>query len=508
MLAASPVATVYDMAMLVRTATSDAWMQRGERRAIALFSHAARYVPAYRGFLARQGIDPRHVQTREDFEKLPTTSKATYLTEFPLAELCWNGTLARPGVFSSTSGSTGKPFYFQRQANLEEQSSVLAELFLGNAAKPPGLDNPTLVIVGFAMGVWIGGTITYQAFDIASRRAYPVSILATGINKREILTALRDLAPNFTQTILIGYPPFIKDVIDEAEGEGIDLRALNIRLMFAAECFTETFRDYLAEKVGISNVYRDTLNVYGTADIGTMAFETPTSILIRRLANQDAKLYKRLFHDERKTPTLAQYNPDYTMFEAPGGEILVTGDSAVPLIRYRIGDRGGVYTYGELVALFSESGIDLESEARRRDVPIYELPFVYVYERADLSTTLYGMQIYPEYLRDVLVSTPLRNYCTGKFQIITTYGESMNQYLDIKIEKKRRVGSIAQSIVKMAEELMFAALRGSSSEFSELSEQLADRQFIRVNFREHGDPVYFCADAKHKWVRSGGVSQI
>ena len=93
---------------------------------------------------------------------------------------------------------------------------MLAELFLGNAAHVPSAKEPTLVIIGFGMGVWIGGTLTYRAFDIASRRAYPVSVLPAGVNKTEILKALHDLAPSFKQTIIIGYPPFVKDILDEA----------------------------------------------------------------------------------------------------------------------------------------------------------------------------------------------------------------------------------------------------------------------------------------------------
>lgn len=496
---AKPVAR--GMAERVRTADSATWTRLRARSVLTLFQDTAKRVPAYKAFLKENSIRPEEIRTREDFEKLPATSKTNYLKKYPLADLCWDGTLGRPAVFSSTSGSTGKPFYFQRLPNLEEEYSVLAELFLGNSAILPSTKNPTLVIIGFGMGVWIGGTLTYRAFDIASRRAYPVSVLPAGVNKTEILKALHDLAPSFKQTIIVGYPPFVKDIIDEAEFEGINLKSLNIRLLFAAEAFSEHFRDYLAEKVGMKNVYRDTLNIYGTADIGAMAFETPTAILIRRLAVKNRSIYTRIFGNTQKTPTLAQYNPAFVSFEAPEGDILLTGYSSVPLIRYAVGDRGGVHTYDELEAIFAESGINLKKEAKKLNVPLYELPFVYVYERSDLATTLYGLQIYPEYLRDVMVGDFMQSYCTGKFQIVTKYDDKENQYLEINIEQKRGIDSVSEAFVKKAEAAIKTAFKEKSSEFKELSSFVNERPLFHLVFRALGDPEYFPAGIKQRWVK-------
>jgi phenylacetate-CoA ligase len=484
-----------------RTWGSSAWVRVRTLHSLSIFHDAARRVPAYQKFLKAHGIHAAGVKTFDQFKTVPPTTKANYLRAYPLAELAWDGSLARPAVFSSTSGSTGKPFYFQRTSNLEEQYSVLVELFLGNAKNPPGPDNPTLVIIGFGMGVWIGGTLTFRAFDLASRRAYPVSILPAGVNKTEILKALHDLAPSFKQTVLIGYPPFVKDVLDEAEFEGIDLKKLNMRMLFAAEAFTETFRDYLAKKVGMKNVCRDTLNIYGTSDIGAMAFETPTSILARRLALKNKKLYTHLFGGVEKTPTLAQYNPAYVSFEAPDGEILLTGYGAVPLIRYAVGDHGGVHSFDDVKRLFADAGIDLAEEARKADVPLYELPFVYVYERSDFATTLYGLQIYPEYLREVMLGDAVQRYCTGKFQLATKFDEKQDQYLEIQIERKRGVDELPGGFEQELLAAIDGAFKQKSSEFRELSAFVHDRPLVKLSFRPSGDPEFFPAGIKQKWVK-------
>ena len=67
------------------------------------------------------------------------------------------------------------------------------------------------------------------------------------------------LGKKFQQIILCGYPPFIKDVIDEAEGYHINWKELKLKLIFAAESFTEQFRDYIVKKCGITNPYIEVL---------------------------------------------------------------------------------------------------------------------------------------------------------------------------------------------------------------------------------------------------------
>jgi phenylacetate-CoA ligase len=259
---------------------------------------------------------------------------------------------------------------------------------------------------------------------MASRNNHqPLSIITPGINKAEIQKILKKLAPNFKQTILIGYPPFIKDVIDEAVEDGVDLKKLNMRLMFAAEVFTEQFRDYLAEKTGINNVYLDTLNIYGTADIGAMAWESGISIVLKRLLSKDEALFEEFFPEIKRMPTIAQYNPHFITFEEENGEILLTANSALPLVRYGVGDHGGVMSFEEVREKLSRFGYDIYKEAEKVGVPkqfVYQLPFVYAYERNDFSTTLYGLQIYPEVVREVLLRKHIAPFVTGKFTMLTS----------------------------------------------------------------------------------------
>lgn len=361
----------------------------------------------------------------------------------------------------------------------------------------------TLVLLGFGMGVWIGGIITMRSFEIAAARMRaPVAILPTGYNKVEIFKALKKLSPNFDQTVIVGYPPFVKEVIDEAPDEGVNLKKLNVRLMFAAEAFTETFRDFLCKEAGVQDPLLDTLNIYGSADIGAMAGETPLSILIRKLAREDPLLYQEVFGQIEKTPTLAQYNPQFIEFEEVDGELLLTADGALPLIRYAVGDHGGTFDYTELKRLFKRHGVALDDEVEKAGIAPFvnrQHPFVYVYERKDLSVTVHGIIIYPEYVKEGLLSSDMSNLVTQRFTMETKHDIHHNQFIKIDIELKKGIKP-----TKALERKILRAIRitmiAKSSEFAEVSKTKSSNDLIHVVLWPNGDPRYFKPGTKQKWV--------
>lgn len=484
----------------IQNKKSDFWVKEGQKRSLALFKEVAKRVPAYKDFLRKNNINPAKIKTWEDFQTVPSVDKKNYLKQYPLKDLCWDGTLAKPLVFTSTSGSTGEPFYFPRGEQLDWQSSVVHELFLNQGETKD--NEPTLVLVCFGMGVWIGGILTYQAFEMASRRnGHPVSILTPGINKEEIFKALKKLGKSYKKVIMIGYPPFMKDIIDEAPGQGIDLTSLNVRMIFAAEVFTESFRDYISQKLKMKNPYLDIMHIYGSADIGSMAWETTAGTLIKRLALKDKKVFDDIFSSSNKVPTLAQFNPLFVNFEEQNGEILLTGDNAVPLIRYAIGDRGGVLSFNEMVSKLENFGYDFKKEAKKVGIDnfVNELPFVYVCERIDFSTTIYGLQIFPEMIRDVFFDSIAQDYLTGKFALVTKFDENQDQYLEINLELKRDK-MVNDKFKKMLTDKIVSTLCIKSSEFNELHGHLENRSLPRLVFWPTEHQTYFKSGIKQKWV--------
>lgn len=484
----------------LKTKTSAFWERERTRRPLQLFRRAAREVPAYKDFLRKNRVPPEKIRTWADFGHVPPVTKENYLRAYPMEKLMWGGTVRKPLVFTATSGSTGKPFYFPRGRELDWQSSVMHEAFLKNGLRDE--KGPTLVIIGFGMGIWIGGLITYKAFEMAALRGgYEISIITPGINKVEIFNALRDLAPHFSQVILAGYPPFLKDIIDEAPQQGINLKKIPLRLLSAAEAYTERFRDYLARSGGVENIYLDTMNVYGSADIGTMAHETPASILLRRLAVRNQELFCVLFSKIMKTPTLAQYDPYFITFEAQGNDLVLTGDNAMPLVRYALGDHGGVLSFEEAIHMLEAYGIKFGAEARAAGIHNYvsELPLVYVYERSDFSVKLHLHDVCPEIIRDVLTTPKMSGVLTGKFTMATRYNEKQDQYLELNLELRKRKKA-SKDFTDALRAAVLNALRLRAVGPGNPRDLVKRPNLVKLVFWPAEHPLYFRPGVKQAWV--------
>ena len=201
-------------------------------------------------------------------------------------------------------------------------------------------------------------------------------------------------------------------------------------------------------------------------------------------------------------PTLAQFVPDFTSFEAgKNGEVYATGGSAMPFIRYDIGDQGGVFTYADAEQRCKEVGINLAAEVKRAGIEdtIMQLPFVYLYERADLSTKLYGAIIYPEHVKIGLQNPVLEKFITGRFTMTTENDVNHNEYLEINIELQHGVKDGA-TIEKALVESVMKSLSASSDEYRYLSGSIRDKIVPRIVFWQHEHPKYFPPGIKQKWV--------
>src|SRR5262245_12663454 len=86
----------------------------GFKKAVALFHEAARRSPADKNFLDKLGVRPSSITTTDDFARLPRTDKPSYISQYSLEELSWDGTLETARYISTSSGSTGMPFFWPR----------------------------------------------------------------------------------------------------------------------------------------------------------------------------------------------------------------------------------------------------------------------------------------------------------------------------------------------------------------------------------------------------------
>lgn len=475
----------------------DAHASADPRPSMLAFFHATvREVPAYRAFLGARGIDPDAIRTPDDLTALPVLTKENYVHAYPLADRCRGGGLASCDMIAVSSGSTGEPTVWPRFLTDELAVAIRFEQVFREAFDADR--RRTLAVVCFPLGTWVGGMFTASCCRHLAVKGYPLTVVTPGNNKAEIFRSVRSLAPMFEQTVLLGYPPFLKDVVDAGTAEGVRWKEHGVKLVLAGEVFSEEWRSLMMDRAGMSRPLHDTASLYGTADAGVLGNETPLSVCVRRFLSARPDAARSLF-GEARLPTLVQYDPFARYFEEQEGALLFSGENGVPLVRYQIGDTGGVIPHAAMLSRLRDLGFDAEAEARRHGARgIRPLPFAYVFGRSHFAVSYYGANVFPETVSIALEQPGTRDRVTGKFVMEVVEDATRDRQLTIAVELAAGVepsevlsDEVADAIVKV--------LRRLNSEFA--SYVPAERQRPRVTLWPTGHPEYFPSGAKHRYSR-------
>ncbi|MBE9213588.1 phenylacetate--CoA ligase family protein [Plectonema cf. radiosum LEGE 06105] len=477
---------------------------------IKLFQDVATNVPAYQAFLKEQQINPDTIQSFDDFQKLPPLTKDNYLKCYPLADFCRDGKIASCDTIAASSGSTGKPTFWLRFFTDELQIATRFEQIFYDSFSAD--TKSTLAVVCFALGTWVGGMFTTNCCRYLSSKGYPVTVISPGTNKAEILRVVSELSPNFEQTVLLGYPPFLKDVIDTGIANSIEWQQYNIKFVMAGEVFSEEWRNLVGERVGSQNPCDDFASLYGTADAGVLGNETPLSICIRQFLAKNPETARNLFGESR-LPTLVQYDPMNRFFEVipnstdsnsvnlnkgiSRGTLLFSGDNGIPLVRYNILDNGGIITYDAMLEFLAEHGFSpIKALSNQRG--IRNLPFVFVFGRSNFTISYFGANIYPENIKVGLEQPLISDWVTGKFVMQIQEDADKNSFLSVIVELAPQVEASEEKKQTVADSIL-TQLKRLNSEFANYVP--SEYQTPRVELLPMGESEYFPQGVKHRYTR-------
>lgn len=463
-------------------------------RLIKLFKRAALNVPAYRSFLSVNQIDPQSITQSADWSKIPPINKANYLTQYPLKQLLWEDESDLPMVISMSSGSSGQPFYwFRGEQSIEDSAIILNNLF-SQAFDTKKLE--TLVINAFAMGTWIAGTYMFSAMLKLANQGHRLVTITPGINQEEIIKIIEQIGGQFDQIILMGYPPFIKDVIDSAKAKNLPLKELNLRFILAGENISEQWRSFILNAIGKADDLKTIFNMYGTADAGIMGLESPFSVWARQQISHHKELANQLFPGLTLLPTLVEYRPNLRFTEIVSNQILFTIDSAVPLIRYSIKDEGVILEHDYLENKLKEFGLEYPFKSELNE----KLPLLALFGRPDVATTFYALNIYPENIKYGLEIAELQAEVTGRFILNTEIDpQTLEQSLSLKVELCPNLEPNPQLKERVLDAVMLS-LTNNNSEYAKLNRELGERTVPSVELISYKHPT-FNYKIKHQWVK-------
>ncbi|MEH1818440.1 MAG: phenylacetate--CoA ligase family protein [Nostoc sp.] len=485
--------------------------------ALSLFHDVAANVPAYKAFLAEREINPATIQTLEEFQKLPAIAKQNYILRYPLADLCHNGQLEACDMIAASSGSSGKPTFWPRFFTDELQIATRFEQIFHDSFYTDG--RRTLAVICFTLGTWVGGMFTTNCCRYLASKGYPITVITPGNNKEEILRVVQELGSEFEQVVLLGYPPFLKDVIDTGIARGVEWQQYQIKLVMAGEVFSEEWRTLVGARIGSQNPCYDFASLYGTADAGVLGNETPLSICIRRFLAENPDAARVLFGESR-LPTLVQYDPCNRFFEVQDGGLLFSGDNGIPLVRYDILDTGGIISYDTMLQFLAEWGFNPVAALENSALPqrpaianstphsplptphsprgIHQLPFVYVFGRSNFTVSYFGANIYPENVTVGLEQPGIQEWVTGKFVLQVKEDADKNRFLSVVVELGAGVEGSEERRVAIASSILSQLLR-LNSEFANYVP--AEYQIPQVTLAPMGDAEYFPIGVKHRYTR-------
>jgi phenylacetate-CoA ligase len=450
----------------------------GRAEAEALYARVVESVPAYRAFLG----------TRRAFAELPLVTKDNYLRQYSLSERCWDGRLSACDFLAVSSGSTSEPTVWPRALSHEVPVAMRFEQVLHDTCG--ALQRTTLGVVCFPLGTWVGGMYTTSACRWVALKGYPLTLATPGNNVAEIVRVVRELGGQFEQVVLFGYPPFLKDVVDNGRAQGIDWSRYSVKLVLAGEVVSEAWRTLMAERLGQRDILRGSSSLYGTADAGVLGCESPLSIAMRRFLADKPELTEKIFGNSR-LPTLVQYDPRQRYFEVHDGTLVVTADGGVPLIRYHIADNGGIFGFDELLARCREAGFEASTPAR-------PLPFVYVFGRSRFAVSIYGANVFPETITIGLEQPSVSDDVTGKFVIEVKTDADHNKQLTVAVElapgKRSDPELNARVTLAISKELL-----ARNSEYKNYVPP--ERRTPVITLYPTGDATYFPTGVKHRYSR-------
>ncbi len=448
-------------------------MQPGLSQAIELANASRKNVEAYREFLRMTKKEKKPILSAKDFFELPITDKKNYIHTTQSFNLFKKNSF--PSLTYSSSGSSGEPTFWSRNDMQNVAGGNIHKVIFTDGFGIKKSD-PTLVIICFSMGVWIAGNYTLTSCCWVSNQGYQLTSITPGTEKHDIFSILKRLAPKFKKVVLVGYPSFIMDILQETKIQKIPLPH-NLKIITSGDSFSESWRDAAVKILGATSTPYDIVSIYGSADAAAIGFETPLTISLRRKTFTHPDFSKALFGTFEKQPSLFQYLPRFTYIESVNQELLLTTQNTIPLVRYNIHDFGQILSSQEMQKLVAKNNISLQP--LHHTISNLNLPFIIKQGRSDVAVTFYGLNIYPEHIEGALNKHFTRGMISGNYRAYNTYTNEAKERLCFEIEmteKYNPTGNTAEEISQTIVEY----LKKVNAEFRKLHGIIGAQAFPKI----------------------------
>jgi len=275
-------------------------------------------VEPYRQKMIDAGITPNDIQTLQDLQKLPFTTKDDLRDNYPFGMFAMG--LEDIVRVHASSGTTGKPTVVgYTKKDIDTWATLIAR-----SLACAGATSGDMVHNAYGYGLFTGGLGAHYGAEKLGATVIPVS----GGNSKRQITIMKD----FGSTVLMSTPSYALNLAEAMEEMGVSPSSLSLRVgIFGAEPWSENMREEVERKLNIKAV-----DIYGLSEVigPGVAQECLQS-------TKGMHIFEDHFLPEIIDPETGEVLP-----AGERGELVFTTltKEAFPVIRYRTKDISCLYT--------------------------------------------------------------------------------------------------------------------------------------------------------------------
>jgi phenylacetate-CoA ligase len=476
---------------------------KNKNQFIKIYNRAVKEIPAYRNFLQEFGFNSKAIRDYKDWSKIPITNKDNYINKYEILERI-SAKKVSPLIYGS-SGSAGIPTYWYGNEKRELSSAKLHEKLFSNMFEIKK-DTKTLMIVCFAMGIWIASHHTIAAARYLNRKGYNISVISPGYALDDIVDIFKNLAKNYNKLIIAAHPGFAMDVINRISSLNLLRKGLDIRVIVTGDKINEKWRKDMTNLLGKSNHYNTVSSIYGSSDAGLMGYETQFTIYLKYLINNNKNFKNELVGSYMSEPAVYQYEPKEIFFEEVNNELLITVDTASPLVKYNIFDVGKIVSYKEIVNLLKK--YNLYKQAKKFDVDIWSMPLLILYGRSNVAVTFYALHIYPDNIKSGLMKNSVKKYLSGNYFAYTKkIRNSKVEQFHINLELNKNIKITKNSYNKIKNSLI-DSLEKSNIEYRKLRSMIKSKADPILHFQVYDSKKLKISQQKGVWQEKNKKAKL
>jgi len=322
----------------------------------AAVRHAYNNSPFYRRKMEQAGINPEKIKNREDYTRVPFTTKNDLREAYPY------GMAAVPLKeilrIHASSGTTGKPIVTgYTRSDLDHWSEGVARI-----CAMAGVNSADIAQISFGYGLFTGGFGLHYGLEKLGATVVPFS---SGNTERQL-----SLMQDFNTNVLVSTPSFAIYMAETARELGYNPQEFGLKVgLFGGEPCSDAMREDIEGHWGL----KATLNYGLTEVIGP-------GISGECLETRGMHILEDLYYPEIIDPENGSVLPD-----GETGELVLTPlfKEGFPVLRYRTGD---------ITRLIAEP-CPCGRTTRRMD---------YITGRSDDMIIIKGVNIFPSQIEEVL----------------------------------------------------------------------------------------------------------